>query len=89
VVLAEPRRRVAVLPQDRADGGTLLPDDGILPGVSSGHFGDHAEAHRVTVAARDQRRPGRRAESRESNWIPTMGKEPYLGRSLAEAADIR
>ena len=57
VVLAEPRRRVAVLLQDRTDGGTLRPDDGVVPRVSSGHFGDHAKAHRVMVAARDQRRP--------------------------------
>ena len=27
--------------------------------VSSGHFADHAEAHGMMVAARNQRRPGR------------------------------
>jgi hypothetical protein len=55
VVLADPRCRVAILPQDRADGGTLRPDDGVVSRVSGGHFGNHAEADRVMVAARDQR----------------------------------
>src|SRR5262249_10364622 len=66
VVLADPRRGEAILPQDRADGGTLRPDDGVISRVSGGHFGDHAEAYRVMVAARDQRCPRRRAES---GWV--------------------
>ena len=62
VVLAEPRGRVAVVPENRADGGLVLGDDAVVARISRGHFGDHAEAHRVVVAAGDERRARRRAE---------------------------
>src|SRR5262249_40734918 len=43
-------------------GCTLRSDDGVVARESGGHFGDDAEAHRVMIAAGDQRRPRGRAE---------------------------
>ncbi len=42
--------------------GVLRTDDGIVARIARGQFADHAGAHRVMVAAGDQRRPRRRAE---------------------------
>ena len=64
MVLAEPRGRVAVLLQDRADGALLDRDDRVVTREPRRYFADHPEAHRVMVAARDHRRPRRRAERR-------------------------
>ena len=64
VVLAEPRRGIAVLPQDLADGGVVPPDDGVVARESGGLLGDHAEADRVMIAPGDQRRARRRAQRR-------------------------
>ena len=62
MVLAEPRRGVAILLQDFADGRVLRPDDGVVAWIAGGLLGDHAEAHGVMVAAGDQRRPRGRAQ---------------------------
>ena len=64
VVLAEPRRGIAILFEDLADRGVLRTDDGIVARVARGQLGDHAEAHRVMVAAGDQRCPRGRAQRR-------------------------
>jgi len=64
VVLAEPRRGIAVLLEYFADGRILAPNDGVVPGVSGGLFGDDAEAHGVMAAASDQCRSRGRAERR-------------------------
>ncbi len=50
VVLAEPRRRVAVVEQNAADGRLVLVDDAVVAGVSGGLFRDHTKAGRVVVA---------------------------------------
>ena len=62
MVLAEPRGRVSVLLQDRADGAFVDRDDRVVAGKPCRHFAHHPEAHRVMVAAGDDRRPRRRAE---------------------------
>ena len=62
MVLAEPRRGVAILLEDLADGGALGADDGIVAREAGGHFADDAEADRVVVAAGDQRRARGRAK---------------------------
>src|SRR5262245_43493351 len=56
VVLAKPRCGIAVLPQDRADGRVLRPDDGVIAGIAGGLLGHYTKACRVMVAAGDQRR---------------------------------
>src|SRR4029079_14296342 len=54
VVLAEPGRGVAVLFQDRTDGGALGADDGVIAWIPGGLLRDDAEAHRVVIAPGDQ-----------------------------------
>ena len=62
VVLAEPRRGVAVVLEDRADGRVVRTDDRVIARITRRQLGDDAEARRVMVAAGDQRRPRRRAQ---------------------------
>ena len=64
VVLAEPRRAVAVVLQDPADRRLVLGDDAVVARVAGRLLGDHAEADRVMVAPGDQRRARRRAQRR-------------------------
>ena len=59
VILAEPARGVAIVPQDRADGRFVLGNDAVVAGVAGGLLGDHAEADRVMVAPGNQRRARR------------------------------
>jgi hypothetical protein len=62
VVLAEPRRGIAVVEQDAADRGLVLADDAVVAGEAGRLLGDHAEAGRVVVAPGDQRGARRRAQ---------------------------
>src|SRR6266566_4794706 len=55
MLLAEPRRRIAVLLQDFADSGVLRPDDGIVARIAGRQFADHTRADRMMVASRDKR----------------------------------
>ena len=64
VILAEPRGRVAVVPQDGADGAVLLPDDRVVARESRRDFAHHAEAGHMVVAPGDQGRARGRAERR-------------------------
>ena len=64
VVLAEPRRGVAVLAQHLGDGADVLADDARVAVVAGRRFGDHAVAGRVVIAPREQRRARRRAQRR-------------------------
>ncbi len=59
MVFAEPRGRIPVLLQDRADRAGILPDDRIVPRKPRGRFAHDAIADRMVVASRDQRRPRR------------------------------
>ena len=59
VVLAEPRGGVPVRLQDCADGAFLDRDDRIVTREPRRYFADHPEAHRMMVAAGDERRPRR------------------------------
>ena len=62
VVLAEPRRGIAVVFEDPADGRVILADDRVIARESGRQLGDDAEAPGVMIASGDQRRPRRRAQ---------------------------
>ena len=62
MVLAKPRRGVAIVTQNPADRRTLGTDDRIVARVASGKFTDLAETNRVVVAPGDERRPRGRAK---------------------------
>src|SRR5262249_16947721 len=79
VVLAEPGRAVAVIPQDRADGRRVLADDTVVAGVAGGHFRDDAVAHGGMVAAGDQGCPRRRAER---GGVEVGVAQPHLADAL-------
>ena len=78
VVLAEPRRGIAVIQQDPADGGLVLGDDAVVAGEAGRLLGDHAEAGRVMVAAGDQRGARRRAQR--------SGEYPIIAQALVRDA---
>ena len=63
VVLAKPRRGIAVLLEDFTNGGALQTDDGIVARIAGGQLADHTSANRMMVAARDQRSPRGRTKS--------------------------
>ena len=79
VVLAEPGCGVAVLLQDRADGGALRSDDAVVARIAGGLLRNDAEADRVVVAAGDQRRPRRRAECR---GVELSVAQPHLRNAI-------
>src|SRR5262249_36772929 len=56
VVLAEPGRGVAIVPQDRADGHFILGNDTVVARVAGGLLGDYTKTRRVMVAPGDQGR---------------------------------
>ncbi len=89
VVLAEPRRRIAVVAQDAADGRLILRDDAVVAGEAGRLFGDHAEACGVMVAAGDQRCARRRAERRREHAIVSQSffREPVHCRRRDDAAE--
>ncbi len=62
VILAEPRRGVAVITQHAADGRLVLADDAVVARESRRLLGDDTEAGRVMVAPGDQRGARRRAQ---------------------------
>src|SRR5208282_6688055 len=62
VLLAKPRGRITVVPQDRADGSVLRPDDGVIARITSGQLADYPKTHRVMIAPRDESCPRGRAE---------------------------
>ena len=78
VVLAEPRRRVAVVEQDAADGGLVLVDDAVVAGETRRLLRDHAEAGRMVIAPGDQCRPRRRAQR--------GGEDPVVAQTLVRDA---
>lgn len=74
VVLAEPAGRVAVIAQDATDRGFAFGDNAVVAGEAGGLLGNHAEADRVVVSARDQGGPCGRAECR--------GEDPVVPQSV-------
>src|SRR5262249_41857649 len=62
VVLAEPRRGVAVFEQDSTDRRLVLRNDAVVTRKAARLLGDHAEAGRVMIASGDERSAGRRAQ---------------------------
>src|SRR5260370_7736219 len=57
VILAEPRRGVTVILEDRADAGVLQADDRVIARVTGGELADHAETDGLMVTPVDQSRP--------------------------------
>ena len=55
MVLAKPRSGIAVLLEDLADSGVFRADDAIVARIARGQLSNHAEAHRVMVAAGNER----------------------------------
>ena len=89
VVLAEPRRTVAVVLEDLADRGLVLGDEAVVARVAGGLLGDDAEADRVVVAAGDQRCARRRAQCRrvEVCIAQPAGGDPVERRRRNHAAE--
>ena len=83
VVLSEPRGGIAVLLKNLADGSYVLRDDAVVAGEARGLFGDHAEARRMMIATRDERRTRRRAERRRMKLRVTQSRlrDPVERRS--------
>ena len=69
VILAEPRRRIAIVAQDAAYGGIVHADDTVVAGVAGGLFGYHAETDRVVIAPGEGCGPGRRAQRRREHAV--------------------
>src|SRR5208283_5087279 len=57
VILAEPRRAVAVIQKNATDRGAILADHAVITGESRCDLGDHTEPDRVMVAPGDHRGP--------------------------------
>jgi hypothetical protein len=69
MILAEPRRGVAVIEQNPSDSCLVLGDDAVVARESRGLFRDHAEAGGMMVAPGNQRSARRRAERGGVNVI--------------------
>ena len=89
VVLAEPRRGIAVVEQNPADGGLVLGDDAVVAREARGLLGDHPEAGRVVVAPGDQRRPRRRAQRGGEHAVvaQTLVRDAVHGRRRNHPAE--
>ena len=83
VFLAKPRRGITVLLEDFADGGVLRLDDGIIARIAGGQFADDAEADRMMVAARDERRTRGRTKRGGMELRITQTRLPRRGPSPA------
>ena len=89
MVLAKPRRRVAVVAQDAANRCIVHADDAVVTGEAGGLLGDHPEAHRVVVAPSDQRRARRRAQRGREHPVvaQTVRRDAIHGRRRDHAAE--
>src|ERR1051325_1045601 len=79
MIFAKPGGSITVLLQDFADTGAVLADDRVVTRKTGGHLADDAEAHRVMVATRDERRPCRRAEC---SGVELRVTQPRLGDAI-------
>src|SRR5262249_41252179 len=77
VVLADPRRHVAVLAQDFADRAAILRQDTRVTVISGRGFTDNSEAGAMMVASRNQRGASRRTQRRgvEAIEAQTFGRQ--------------
>ena len=64
VVLAEPRRAIAIVFEDLADRRLVTREEAVIAGVTCRLLGDDTKARRVMVAPGDQRGARRRAQRR-------------------------
>src|SRR5262249_2861750 len=89
VVLAEPRGGIAVLLENLADGSYVLWDDAVVAREARGGFRDYAEAGRVMIATRNERRPRRRAKRRRMKLrvTETCLRDPIQRWSWDNAAE--
>ena len=89
VVLAEPRRGIAVTLQDRTDGRILGADERVIARIARRELRDHTEAHRMVVAAGDERRARRRAERGGIELRVTESRlgDPVQGRRRDDATE--
>ena len=89
VPLAERRRAVAVVAQDRGQGRGVTRQRGGVARIAAGELAHGAEADRVAVAAGEQRRPGRRADGRDMEAVvaDTALGHPGVVRGLDRAAE--
>ena len=68
VILAEPRRFVAVLEEDAANRGAIPADHAVVTGEARRDLGDHTEPDRVMVAPGDQRGPVASTARSSGSW---------------------
>ena len=89
VVLAKPRCGIAVVEQDAADRRLVPVDDAVVAGEAGRLLGDHAEAGRVMVAARDQRGACRRAQRGREDPVVAQARvsDAVHGRRRNDAAE--
>ena len=89
VVLAEPRRAIAVVLQDLADRRLVPGDEAVVARIAGRLLGHHAESDRVVVAAGDQRRARGRAQRRrvEVRVAQAAGRDPVQCRRRDHAAE--
>ena len=79
VVLAKPRGGIAVLFQDRANGGTLRSNDAVVTRIAGRLLRNDAKADRVVVTAGDQRRSRRRAKC---GGVELSVAQPHLRNAI-------
>ena len=91
VALAELRRVVAVELEDLGDRSARVRPQRVVARRRRGDLGDAAHPDRVVVAARQQRRPRRRAQRRrvEAGELQPVGGEALERRRLARARRTR
>ena len=89
VVLAEPGRPVAVVLEDFSDRRLVPGHDAVVAGIARRLLGDDPEAHRMMVAAGDQRRARRRAQRGrvEVGVAQAVGGDPVEIRRRDHAAE--
>ena len=89
MVLPEPRRVVAIAPQDFPDGAAALGHQRIVAGITRGHLGDDARAGGVMVASADERRARGRAKRRGMERIVTQtgSRQLVIGRRGNRSAE--
>ncbi len=91
VVLADPRSHVAILAKRFRDGAGAAGDDRRVPVIAGRDLADHAGRHRVVVAARQERGPGRAAEGCGMETIEAQslgGQFVHRGRGGAPAKGV-
>jgi hypothetical protein len=87
--LTERRRAVAVALQHLRERRAVFGDERRVSGEPAGQLADRPEPHRVVIAVRQRRRPGRRAQRRHMKPViaDSLLSDPGHGRSGDRAAE--